>query len=80
MTGKHYNWHKAWRRIGARLVHDSGLAVEFDDEFGGYVTTEDTTETWSRSETARGVPLHDQHARLQRLLREAAEWDMRNPE
>ena len=24
MTGKHRNWHKAWRREGDRLVHISG--------------------------------------------------------
>ena len=34
MTGKHFGWHKHWRRNGARLVHDSGLAVEYDPELG----------------------------------------------
>ena len=78
MTGKHRNWHKAWRREGARLVHESGLAVEFDDDLGWF-STDDTTEAWSTWEMARGVPLHDLQARLQRLIREAAEWHQRNP-
>lgn len=73
MTGKHHHWHKAWRRDGARLVHDSGLAVENDDALG-WCTCDDTLETWSAFELARGVPLHDQLARLQRLLKEAAQW------
>lgn len=73
MTGKHHSWYKAWRREGARLVHDSGLAVEYDDVLG-WCTTDDTTEAWSAFEFARGVPLHDHPARLQRLLKEAAQW------
>jgi len=73
VTGKHAGWHKAWRRQGARLVHDSGLAVEYDDVLG-WATCEDTTEAWSAFESARGVPLHDQQQRLGRLLREAAQW------
>lgn len=78
MTGKRRNWHKAWRRDGASLVHESGLAVEFDDDLG-WSTSEDTTEAWSAWEMARGVPLHDLQARLHRLIREAAEWHQRNP-
>lgn len=30
-------------------------------------------------ETSRGVPLHDLAARVQRLVREAAEWRQKNP-
>lgn len=78
MSGKHRDWHKAWRRDGAKLLHDSGLAVEHDEDLG-WVTTEETTEAWSAWEMARGVPLHDLQARLQRLIREAAEWHQRNP-
>jgi hypothetical protein len=78
VTGKHHNWHKAWRRDGARLLHDSGLAVEYDDVLG-WCGTDDTTEAWSAFELARGVPLHDHTARLQRLIREAMEWDRQNP-
>lgn len=73
MTGKHHNWHKAWHRQGARLVHDSGLAVEYDGVLG-WTTTDDTMEAWSAFELARGVPLHDQQARLNRLLKEAGQW------
>lgn len=78
MTGKHHKWHTAWRRIGARLVHDSGLMVEKDGDLG-YCAVDDSLEPWSAYETRLGVPLHDQQARLMRLLREAAEWDARNP-
>ena len=73
MTSKHFGWHKAWRRNGDRLVHDSGLAVEHDDVLG-WCTTDNTTEAWSAFELAAGVPLHDHPARLQRLLNEAAQW------
>jgi len=78
MSGKRKYWHKAWRRDGARLLHDSGLAVEYDDVLG-WCTTDATTEAWSASEAARGVPVHDHPARLQRLLREAAKWDRSKP-
>lgn len=78
MTGKHHNWHKAWRKDGARLVHDSGLAVEYDEELG-WCSTDDTSEAWSAFELARGVPLHDLQARMQRLLREASEWRADGP-
>lgn len=78
MSGKHRNWHKAWHREGARLLHDSGLAVEYD-EMLGWCTTEETTEAWAAFELARGVPLHDLTARLSRLIKEAEEWNARNP-
>ena len=35
---------------------------------------DDTLEAWGAFELARGVPLHDQLARLQRLLKEASQW------
>lgn len=83
MTGKHHNWHKAWRREGAGLlVHESGLRAlleEMDDGSLDVVTDDASTEAWSAFELARGVPLHDLQARLSRLLREAAEWHVRNP-
>jgi hypothetical protein len=78
MTGKHHGWHKAWRRDGARLVHDSGLAVEYDDVLG-WCCTDDSSWAWSSYEFARGVPLHDQQARLRRLLKEAETWHASNP-
>jgi len=73
MAGKHRNWHAAWRRDGARLLHESGLAVEYDEVLG-WTTTDGTIQAWSASEENRGVPLHDLQARLQRLLREASMW------
>lgn len=78
MTGKHFGWHKAWRREGARLVHDSGLAVEYDPDLG-WAATDDTAEAWAAFEQVRGVTLADLPGRIQRLLREAAEWAARNP-
>lgn len=79
MTGKHFNWHRAWRWQGGRLVHDSGLAFEVDEDLG-VCTCDDTIEAWQAFETARGVPRHDLQARLMRLTREAAEYHDRNPE
>jgi hypothetical protein len=59
-------------------MHESGLAVEYNDVLG-WSSTDDTAEAWSAWEMARGVPLHDLQARLKRLLKEAAEWDAHNP-
>ena len=73
MTSKHFGWHHEWSRHGPRLIHTSGLAVEYDDILG-WCSTDDTMEAWSAFELARGVPLHDQLALLQRLLKEAARW------
>lgn len=75
MTGKHYRWHRAWRRDAdcpVRLLHDSGLVVEYDHELGCWAATEDSCEAWAAWECARGVPLHDLTARLTRLCKEAA--------
>ena len=78
MTGKHYNWHKAWRWQDQRLVHDSGLAFEADPDLG-ICTCDDTLDAWQAFEAARGVPLHDLQQRLMRLAREAAEYYEHNP-
>jgi hypothetical protein len=43
------------------------------------VATEDSIPAFQASEQARGVPLHDLVARLQRLCREAVKWHERNP-
>ena len=78
MTGKHYNWHRHWRwGEGGRLLHGSGLAVEWDKELG-WVATEDTCEAWAAFEHARGVQLGQLAPRLVRLCREAAMWAERN--
>lgn len=83
MTSKHYGWHKSWRREAPDvLVHDSGLRVHVQEAEDGAldVETEDASlQAYQQAEMARGVPLHDLQARLQRLLREAAEWHDRNP-
>lgn len=77
MTGKHFNWHKAWRWQNRRLVHDSGLAFEVDEALG-ITTCDDTLEAFQAFEMARGVPLHDLQSRVMRLTREAGEFYERN--
>lgn len=81
MTGKHHNWHKAWRRQGQRHVHISG--VEFTVERGNGFTdinvAPDSLEEFQNYELGRGVPIHDLAKRLMRLAKEAADWHARNP-
>lgn len=76
MGGKHKNWHKAWRRDGARLVHISGavFVIERGDGFTDINAAPETLEEFQRYELARGVPVHDLAQRLMRLAREAGEW------
>ena len=62
---------------GGRLLHGSGLALEWDKELG-WVATEDTCEAWAAFEHARGVQLEQLAPRLVRLCREAAMWAERN--
>lgn len=73
MTGKNYNWHKAWRREGDRLVHLNGAAFEYDDALG-WRACGDTLKAFQAHELMRGVPVHDLAKRLIRLAREAGEW------
>ena len=81
MTGKHFNWHKAWRRNDQRLVHVSGaeFIIERGDGFTDYNAAPETLEEFQSYELARGVPAHDLAKRLIRLAREAAEWNEKNP-
>ena len=81
MTGKHFNWHKAWHWQNQRLVHDSGAAfiVERGDGFTDINAAPETIGAFQEFELARGVPLHDLHKRLIRLAREASEFYERNP-
>lgn len=83
MTGKHRNWHQAWRRDDAgHLVHGTGLRLLVQPAEDGAVDLIAEGESllmFQAREQARGVPLHDLQARLQRLLREGAEWHQRNP-
>lgn len=81
MTGKHKNWHKAWRRDAAgRLVHISGASFVkvVGDGFTDYSADAQTLGEFQAYELARGVPVHDLAKRLIRLAREAAEWDQDN--
>lgn len=81
MGGKHKGWHKAWRRDGAYLVHESGLRLHVieGDGFTDLETDDASLAIFQASETSRGVPVHDLAARVQRLLKEAAAWLERNP-
>jgi hypothetical protein len=76
MGGKHKNWHKAWRRDGARLVHISGavFVIECGDGFTDIKAAPETLAEFQRYELARGVPVHDLAQRLMRLAREAGDW------
>ncbi len=82
MTGKNYNWHKAWRREGDRLVHLSGaqFTIERGDGFTDINAAPETLAEFQAFELARGVPVHDLAKRLIRLAREANEWLQRNPQ
>lgn len=81
MGGKHKDWHKAWRRDGCQLVHESGLRLDVvvEDGYTDLETEEASLAIFQARERSRGVPAHDLASRLQRLLREAAEWHQSNP-
>ena len=81
MTGKHYNWHKRWRRDGGRLVHDSGLifTVLEGNEFTDLVAEQNSLTAFQAHEQARGLSMDDVLARLRRLTNEAQMWHQRNP-
>lgn len=82
MSGKHKDWHKAWSRLpSGRLRHLSGLEFEVivGADYTDIETADDTLAEFQAYEHARGVPLHDLAARVQRLCREAAEWHRTNP-
>lgn len=75
MPSKRYKWQAQWQRLpNGNLKHSSGLIVEYDEVLG-WQTEDASLAIFQASEKARGVPLHDLAARLQRLLREAAELD-----
>lgn len=76
MGGKHKDWHKAWRREGSHLVHESGLRLDViaGDGYTDLEADDASLAVFQAKETSRGVPVHDLTARLQRLLREGAEW------
>ena len=83
LTGKNYNWHKAWRREGDRLVHISGaqFTIERGDGFNDINAALETIAEFQHHELARGVPVHDLSARLIHLAREAKDWlefDLKN--
>lgn len=83
MTGKHKNWHNAWRREAPGvLAHLTGLRVLVAEAEGGALDVEadpQSLQDYQAAELARGVPVHDLQARLLRLLKEAAQWHDRNP-
>ena len=82
MTGKHHNWHRAWSRLpNGRLRHISG--AEFllvpGDGFTDVKAAPETLVEYQIYELACGVPPHDLVQRLQRLAREANDWNRLNP-
>lgn len=82
MTGKRYAWHKAWQRLpNGHLRHASGaeFVLVRGDGFTDVKAAPETLAEFQAHELARGVPLHDLVQRLQRLAREANEWNARNP-
>ncbi len=82
MSGKHKNWHRAWSRLpNGRLRHISGAEFTLvpGDGFADVRVAPETLGEYQSFELARGVPLHDLVQRLQRLAREANEWNARNP-
>lgn len=83
MTGKHFNWHKAWSRDQAgHLVHASGLRILVTRQGAGFVdlkTDDASLATFQASETSRGVPLHQHGQRVVRLLKEAEMYQEAKP-
>ena len=74
MSGKHYNWHKAWHKdLGGNLRHTSGLVVVVTshDGYTDLIADEASLVICHASEQARGVPAHDLVARVRRLIKEA---------
>lgn len=77
MGGKHKNWHRAWSRLpNGRLRHISGaeFTVQRGDGYTDINAAPETLAEFQAYELARGVPVHDLAARLQRLAREAHDW------
>ena len=82
MTSKHNNWHKSWSRDqDGHLVHASGLRVLVlpGEGYTDLETDDASMAIFQASETSRGVPKHDLIARVQRLIKEAEQWHLRNP-
>lgn len=72
----------SWARTQAgHLQHSSGLLVlvAHGQGFTDLETDDASLAIWQASETSRGVPPHDLPARLQRLMKEAEAWHLRNP-
>ncbi|ABM60727.1 hypothetical protein [Verminephrobacter eiseniae] len=54
-------------------------SVERGDGYADLEASPETLEAYQAFEAARGVPLHDMLARLQRLLKGAEAWHKHNP-
>lgn len=79
MAGKRKNWHRDWLRLqNGRLRHVSGAEIIVGDGCATTIAAPETIGRCHAHELARGVPLHNLAARVQRLIREGAEWHQRN--
>lgn len=82
MTGRRHRWQAQWSRLpNGDLQHASGLIVNvtLGDGYTDLDVQESSLVIYQASEGARGVPMHDQLARLKRLLQEATEWHRDHP-
>ena len=81
MTSKNHKWQTAWSRLpNGDLQHASGLIINIE-RGAGYIDLQVqqlSLVIFQASEGARGVPLHDQVSRLQRLVKEAQQWHQSN--
>jgi hypothetical protein len=82
VKSKHYLWQKAWsREASGHLAHTSGLRVLVrpGDGFTDLETDAASLAIFQARETSRGVPVFQHADRLKRLMREAEEWQQKNP-
>lgn len=82
MTGKHFNWHKAWARDAqGHLVHTSGLRYMLTHGYGfsDLVTADASVAIFQASRTPRGVPVHQFVEGVQSLAKEAQRFQERDP-
>ena len=72
MAGRHYNWHKRWRRdpMQLHLIHESGLLARVGES---YVVLSNENP-FREHQMTLGKPKHVIDAMLKRLEAEARMW------